>query len=183
MTAPGNLVSTDTEANNGIVHVTDQVMTTSVFRYDLLQALETTGRFALFLELLVLTDLVGFVRGEGPFTAFVPSDDAFESHGSEFVESLREDPAGTRLLLLNHIVPDAILPCCGTSGTGGGGSSGDPGTEYTSASGSSLVVTRSEDRSSYVINDTVVTLEGFTNILTTNAKFYGIADVLRPPEN
>merc|ERR1711957_898976 len=68
MTSPAKLVEIDDEAQNGVVHVIDQVLTPSFLRFNFLEAADLLGQFEIFLELLVLTDINLFVEGDGPMT-------------------------------------------------------------------------------------------------------------------
>jgi hypothetical protein len=66
MPVPANIVTTDLEAMNGVVHVVDQVLTTSFLRLNAAEAAEQLGQFSILLELIVLTDLLEFVESAGP---------------------------------------------------------------------------------------------------------------------
>ncbi|KAG7362743.1 fasciclin domain containing lipoprotein [Nitzschia inconspicua] len=172
MPFPANIVGPDQESLNGVVHTVDQLLTTSFLRFDMPAAAEELGTFTILLELVVLTDLLTFVGGEGPFTIFAPSDSVFQRYGTEFIEGLKMDSAGTRDLLLNHVVADQIVPCCLTERT-----------EFTSAAGFPLVLESFSvgDPNVFTVNgvDTVPTL---TNFLTSNAKINEITDFLLPPQ-
>lgn len=165
MTSLGNLVEIDDKAQNGVVHVIDQVLTPSFLRLNFLEAADSLGQFEIFLELLVLTDINLFVEGDGPMTFFAPTDEVFDSYGADFIDALKRDIDGTRLILLNHIVPDTIIPCCGSNTT-----------EFLSASDLPLIIDTVGD-SSYTVNG-IDTLPGLTNILTSNGKINAITDIL-----
>ncbi len=66
------------------------------------------------LESLVSTlkaaDLVEALAGEGPFTVFAPTNDAFARLDSEVVEALLEEPGRRSLkrILLHHVVPGRL---------------------------------------------------------------------------
>jgi uncharacterized surface protein with fasciclin (FAS1) repeats len=66
------------------------------------------------LESLVNTlkaaDLVEALAGEGPFTVFAPTNDAFARLDSEVVEALLEEPGRRSLkrILLHHVVPGRL---------------------------------------------------------------------------
>ena len=167
MTSPAKLVEIDDEAQNGVVHVIDQVLTPSFLRFNFLEAADLLGQFEIFLELLVLTDIDLFVEGDGPMTFFAPTDEVFDSYGADFIDALKEDIDGTRLILLNHIVPDTIIPCCESNTT-----------EFLSASDLPLILDNFGD-SFYTVNG-IDTLPEFTNILTSNGKINAITDILLP---
>jgi len=167
MTTPANLVEIDDEAENGVVHIIDQVLTTSFLRLNLLEAADSLGQFVILLELLVLTDILEFVEGEGPVTIFAPTDEVFESYGTDFIDALKEDIDGTRLILLNHIVPDTIVPCCGSSAT-----------EFLNAADLYLILDNVND-SFYTING-IDSVPEFSNVLTSNGKINAITDIVLP---
>ncbi|KAL3925179.1 MAG: hypothetical protein SGILL_000587, partial [Bacillariaceae sp.] len=173
MPVPATIVGADQESLNGVVHVVDQVLTTSFLRYNVPEAMEALENFSVLLELIVLTDLLDFVEGDGPFTIFAPPDLVFGEYGQEFVDNLKMDMEGTRDLLLNHVVPDEIV----------GRFAFLDGAEFTSAAGFPLVLDGMGDVSSpgaFTVNE-VATLPYLTNFLTSNAKINAISDFLLPP--
>jgi uncharacterized surface protein with fasciclin (FAS1) repeats len=170
MPVPANLVQVDVETMNGVVHVVDQVMTTSFLRFNLPEAAEELGQFSILLELVVLTDLFDFVEGEGPFTLYAPTDEVFEKYGDDFVNGLKDDIGGTRDILLNHVVPDQIVSCCLEGPI-----------EFTSAAGFPLILDNfSDETDAYTIND-IPTVAGLTNVLVSNAKINVVTDLIVPP--
>lgn len=171
MPVPADIVEFDLVSANGVVHVVDQVLTTSFLRYNAAEAAEQFGQFTILLELVELTDLIDFFTGPGPFTLFAPPDEVFEKYGEDFIAALRDDPDGTRAILLNHVVPDLIVPCCLTNST-----------TFQSAAGFPLVLDDidQDDDSQYSVNG-IVTVPGLTNVLVSNAKVNAITDLLLVP--
>lgn len=171
MPVPATIIGPDQESFNGVVHTVDQVLTTSFLRFDMPTAADKLGTFTILLELVVFTDLLTFVSGEGPFTIFAPSDSVFQRYGPEFIEGLKMDMAGTRDLLLNHVVADQIVPCCLSEST-----------EFTSAAGFPLLLDgfSREDRNVFKVNG-IDTVPMLTNFLSSNAKITEITDFLLPP--
>ena len=49
--------------------------------------------------------LVETLTGEGPFTVFAPTDEAFAALGQDTISALLADPAALREILLYHVVP------------------------------------------------------------------------------
>ncbi len=77
---------------------------------DIVDVAAATGEFQQFLAAVEVADLTDMLRGEGPFTVFAPSDDAFARLPSGTLEELLQ-PANQRELvavLKYHIVPGAI---------------------------------------------------------------------------
>lgn len=71
---------TDIEATNGIVHVIDAVLVPPSIELpvDLVDTAVAAG-FTELAAALTATDLVETLKGEGPFTVFAPTDEAFEA--------------------------------------------------------------------------------------------------------
>ena len=67
------------------------------------------GRFQTLVAALQAADLVGALSGEGPFTVFAPTDDAFAKLPDGTVEALLEDIPALTDILLYHVVSGAVL--------------------------------------------------------------------------
>ncbi|MFO7671115.1 MAG: fasciclin domain-containing protein, partial [Bacteroidales bacterium] len=92
----------DIEADNGVVHVIDAVLIPSSTVLDVIvgSPVHNTLEAAIF-----AAELDGALAGEGPFTVFAPTDEAFAALPAGTVESLLEDPTGALAqILLYHVV-------------------------------------------------------------------------------
>ena len=59
---------------------------------------------------VIAADLAGTLSGDGPFTVFAPTDDAFAALPAGTVEALLEDPSGQLTdILLYHAVAGTAL--------------------------------------------------------------------------
>ena len=59
---------------------------------------------------VIAADLAGTLSGDGPFTVFAPTDDAFAALPTGTVEALLEDPSGQLTdILLYHAVAGTAL--------------------------------------------------------------------------
>lgn len=67
------------------------------------------GRFETLVAALKAADLVGTLKGEGPFTVFAPTDDAFGKLPPGTVEGLLEDVPKLKNILLYHVVPGKVM--------------------------------------------------------------------------
>jgi len=75
---------------------------------DILAVAEADGRFTTLLSALQATGLDSTLQGEGPFTLFAPTDDAFGALAPDRLEALMANPDGDlRSILLYHVVPGA----------------------------------------------------------------------------
>lgn len=67
------------------------------------------GRFTTLVAALQAADLVETLSGEGPFTVFVPTDDAFAKLPAGTVEALLADIPQLTNILLYHVVPGKVM--------------------------------------------------------------------------
>jgi uncharacterized surface protein with fasciclin (FAS1) repeats len=68
------------------------------------------GRFTTLVAAVQAAGLEETLQGEGPFTVFAPTDDAFAALPEGTVESLLEDPEGDlKNILLYHVVPGKVM--------------------------------------------------------------------------
>jgi transforming growth factor-beta-induced protein len=69
-----NVIMADVEASNGVVHVIDAVLTPPT----VVDIAIDNNNFTQLVEAVVTAGLVETLSGEGPFTVFAPTDEAFE---------------------------------------------------------------------------------------------------------
>jgi uncharacterized surface protein with fasciclin (FAS1) repeats len=74
----------------------------------LLDVAAEAGSFGSLLRLLEQSPLDETLRGDGAFTLFAPTDEAFEELPDELLAALENDPAALEQLLSYHVVPEAI---------------------------------------------------------------------------
>jgi len=126
---PAQVIIPDVEASNGIVHVVNKVLLPQVI-IDALNADKDDDELGTLVELVVETEtlsvleeavikagLVETLNGEGPFTVFAPTDDAFvallDILGEDY-NSLDDFDTEAELMLLTdillyHVVPAQVL--------------------------------------------------------------------------
>ena len=100
-----SVVKADVMASNGVIHVIDRVL---IPKNDLIETARTAGSFKTLLTALEATDLVGALRGEGPFTVFAPTDDAFAKLPKGTVDALLRDKSKLKTILLYHVVAGEV---------------------------------------------------------------------------
>ena len=71
----------DVETSNGVIHVIDKVLTPTDTPNDTVRTASCTGDTIHWLQQLIQAELVATLEGEGPFTVFAPSDQAFADAG------------------------------------------------------------------------------------------------------
>lgn len=103
-----NVVTTDIECSNGIIHVIDSVLLPSSATI-----VETAGEAGNFNTLLAAAKAAGLAEalsGKGPFTVFAPTDAAFAKLPAGTVESLLKPENKGKLVavLKYHVVPGRI---------------------------------------------------------------------------
>ena len=109
------VVTADIEASNGVIHVIDKVLLPVVeepVASDIVDVAVAAGAFPTLVAALGAADLVDTLKGDGPFTVFAPTEEAF----AELLEALGvtagELLADTELLtsvLLHHVVPGKVM--------------------------------------------------------------------------
>jgi len=67
------------------------------------------GRFTTLVTALQAADLVDTLKGEGPFTVFAPTDDAFAALPEGALDGLLADPAALTDVLLYHVVAGKVM--------------------------------------------------------------------------
>jgi transforming growth factor-beta-induced protein len=96
------VIIVDIVATNGVVHVIDAVLLPAFTVYDVIAQSPVHN----ILDVAILAaDLEGALQGEGPFTVFAPTDQAFEALPQEVIEALLNDPSGDLTkVLLYHVL-------------------------------------------------------------------------------
>jgi uncharacterized surface protein with fasciclin (FAS1) repeats len=74
----------------------------------LVQALEAEGNFTTFVNAIRTAGLEEQLSGEGPYTVFAPTDEAFAKLPEGKLEELMADPAALRDLVGLHIVQESL---------------------------------------------------------------------------
>jgi len=102
-----NIVKTDIQCSNGIIHVIDQV----IVPQDIVGVAASTDTFETLVAAVKAAGLVDTLKGEGPFTLFAPSDDAFEKLPAGTLESLLLPNNKQKLIdiLTYHVVPGHLM--------------------------------------------------------------------------
>jgi transforming growth factor-beta-induced protein len=92
---------TDIEASNGVIHVIDAVILPET--RDIVDIAVEDGRFETLVAAVQAAGLVDALKGEGPLTVFAPTDDAFAALPEGTVEALLEDIPALTNILLYHV--------------------------------------------------------------------------------
>jgi transforming growth factor-beta-induced protein len=107
---------TDIEASNGVIHVIDSVILPPSLAAadqpaaaDIVATAVADGRFTTLVAAVQAAGLVDTLKGEGPFTVFAPTDEAFAKLPEGTVEGLLEQPEELAKILLYHVVPGKVM--------------------------------------------------------------------------
>ena len=101
------VVITDIEASNGVIHVIDAVIQPET--RDIVQVAAEDGRFETLVTAVEAAGLVETLQGEGPFTVFAPTDDAFAALPDGTLDSLLNDIPALTDVLLYHVVEGKVM--------------------------------------------------------------------------
>lgn len=76
---------------------------------NIVQVAVADGRFKTLAAALTAANLVDTLKSAGPFTVFAPTDDAFAQLPKGTVESLLQEPAKLKDILLYHVVSGKVM--------------------------------------------------------------------------
>ena len=164
-----NVIATDIIAANGVIHVIDSVILPPADLADIVDTAVADGRFTTLAAALGAAELVETLKGEGPFTVFAPTDDAFAKLPAGTVESLLlpENKQALTDILLYHVVAGKVMAEDVVTLTE---------TETVLGQNVSIKV----DMGKVYINDSEVII---TDIVTSNGIIHVIDAVLLPKDN
>ncbi|HSN78531.1 MAG TPA: fasciclin domain-containing protein [Anaerolineae bacterium] len=165
------IVATDIEASNGVIHVIDAVILPPAEAaaeepaMDIVDTAVAAGSFNTLVAAVQAAGLEEALRGEGPFTVFAPTDDAFAAIPAETLEALLADPEALSQILLYHVLDGKVMAADVTDGLSADTLQGSP-------------VTFSVMDGTGMINDATIIA---TDIETSNGVIHVIDAVILPP--
>jgi transforming growth factor-beta-induced protein len=101
------VVTADIGASNGIIHVIDSVLIPPTEK-DLVDTAVAAGSFTTLATLLTQAGLIETLKGDGPFTVFAPTDEAFKKVPAATLAALGADKEKLKAVLLYHVVPGKV---------------------------------------------------------------------------
>ena len=168
------VIITDIEASNGVIHVIDSVLlppseNTAMDKQDIVDTAVADGRFTTLVAAVQAADLVNTLKGEGPFTVFAPTDDAFAALPVGTLDTLLLPKNKQQLtdILLYHVVPGKVM-ASDVIGL----------TSAATVLGKDVTI-KVEDGKVY-LNDTAQII--ITDVETSNGVIHVIDSVLLPPQ-
>jgi len=76
---------------------------------DIVDTAVAAGSFDTLVQAVQAADLVETLKGEGPFTVFAPTDEAFEKIPADQLNALLADKAALTQVLTYHVVPGKVM--------------------------------------------------------------------------
>jgi uncharacterized surface protein with fasciclin (FAS1) repeats len=164
------VVAADIEASNGVIHVIDSVLLppAEAEAMDIVDTAIEAGQFSTLVAAVQAAGLVETLKGEGPYTVFAPTDEAFAAALDALgltPEELLADTETLTDILLYHVVPGAVY-AADVAGL----------ESATTAQGSDIAITI--DGETVMINDATVVA---ADIEASNGVIHVIDSVLLPP--
>jgi uncharacterized surface protein with fasciclin (FAS1) repeats len=162
------VILTDIETSNGVIHVIDAVILPE--SRDIVDIAVEDGRFTTLVAAVQAADLVDTLKGEGPFTVFAPTDEAFAALPAGTIDALLADIPALTDILLYHVVPGKVMAAdvVGLDGQSAG----------TALEGQSIDI--KIDMGNVYLNEDVQVI--ITDIEASNGVIHVIDAVLLPPQ-
>ena len=117
MVNDANVVSADVATSNGVIHVIDKVLTPTSTPNNIPTTAGCTGVHNSFVAAVIQAELLSTLEGEGPFTVFAPTDQAFTDAGIDL--TALNTPEGKEILtniLLHHVYAGSVASADITDG-------------------------------------------------------------------
>ncbi len=141
------------------------VATEAMMEQNIVDVASAAGDFSTLLAAAEAAGLVDTLQGDGPFTVFAPTDEAFAALPEGTLDSLLADPEALKEILLYHVVSGSVM------------ASDVVGLDTaTSVQGSEIDITVDGDM--VKVNDANVTA---TDIAASNGVIHVIDKVILPP--
>jgi uncharacterized surface protein with fasciclin (FAS1) repeats len=119
------VTATDVATSNGLIHVIDKVLTPTTTPNDIPRTAQCTGVHDSLVAGVIQAELLETLQGDGPFTIFAPTDQAFTDAGIDL--AALDTPEGKATLsdiLLYHVVAgdvpsSAVTECMSATAVNG----------------------------------------------------------------
>jgi uncharacterized surface protein with fasciclin (FAS1) repeats len=169
------VIITDIATSNGVIHVIDAVLlppsddAMMEEKNTIVDIAVADGRFTTLVAAVTAADLVETLSGEGPFTVFAPTDDAFAALPAGTVDSLLlpENKQQLTDILLYHVVSGKVMAADVVTLT-----------SAPTVLGKDVTITVKDGK--VFLNDTVQVI--ITDVEASNGVIHVIDAVLLPPQ-
>ena len=168
------VVVTDVTAENGVIHAIDKVLLPPEMSasLDIVATAQADDRFDTLVAAVVEAELVTTLQGDGPFTVFAPTDDAFAAYLTENDLTAEELLASEALgdILTYHVLAGKVIADAAVAKAG---SSTDTAA---TVNGANLALSLTGDALKVNTSEVVV-----ADVMMTNGVIHAIDKVLVPP--
>ena len=160
-----NVTLADVNTSNGVIHVIDKVLTPTDTPNDIPRTAECTGVHNSLVAGVIQAELLPTLQGNGPFTVFAPTDQAFADAGIDLAAlDTVEGKAALTDILLYHVIAGEVPAANVTECLSATAVNGNPLSFTVGANG-------------VMVNDANVTA---TDVPTSNGIIHVIDKVLSP---
>ena len=169
MVNDANVVTPDVATSNGVIHVIDKVLTPTATPTDIPRTAQCTGVHNTLVDAVIQADLLTTLQGDGPFTLFAPTDQAFIDAGINLA-ALNTEEGKTELndILLHHVyISDSIWA-----------SQIEDGQVVSMANGDNITLSKADG--TIMIGDSTVT---GADVLVSNGIIHVVDKVIMPPSD
>ena len=161
-----NVTSPDVATSNGVIHVIDKVLTPTDAYNDIPRTAGCTTIHNSLVAAVIQAELLTTLQGEGPFTIFAPTDQAFADAGIDLSTfNTTENKSVLADILLHHVYIGSVMSSNITDGM-----------MVSMANGDNITLTLVNG--SVMIGDAKVTI---ANVMTSNGIIHVIDKVIMPP--
>ena len=166
MVGDATVTTADVIASNGVIHVIDTVLMPPVELVDIPTIAVGTGVHDSLVAALTKADLVSTLQGDGPFTVFAPTDQAFTDAGIDLDSFTTDEEIATLAdILLYHVYSGAVNAADVTDGL-------------------TVTMVNGDDASFTVMDGTVMVGDATVtaaDVMASNGVVHVIDKVLMPP--
>ena len=104
-----NVTLADVDTSNGVIHVIDKVLTPTDTPNDIPRTAQCTGVHNSLVAGVIQAELLPTLQGDGPFTVFAPTDQAFTEAGIDLAAlDTVEGKAALTDILLYHVIAGEV---------------------------------------------------------------------------
>ena len=104
-----NVTTANVNTSNGVIHIIDKVLLPTDTPNDIPRVAHCDGNFSSLVAAVVQAELLATLQGDGPYTVFAPTDQAFANANIDLADY--DTPAGKielREILLYHVIEGAV---------------------------------------------------------------------------
>ena len=169
MVNDANVVTADVATSNGVIHVIDKVLTPTATPTDIPRTAQCTGVHNTLVDAVIQAGLLTTLQGDGPFTLFAPTDQAFVDAGINLA-ALNTDEGKETLtdILLHHVyISDSIWA-----------SQIEDGQVVSMANGDNITLSKADGK--IMVGDSTVT---DSDVLVSNGIIHVVDKVIMPPSD